>query len=131
MKGVQTVLVVIMSTCIASMMLLGIFLWEPISSIFNVNARIVYYSVATFSFLAIPYVFFTKGSGLKSLFIGTGKTLYVLISSAVVNLGIYIPMGNYGQDRDLDSHLRRDNDHQLLGFHIGLANYDCVGEATL
>ena len=60
---------------------------------FNKNAAIVAYSTATFQFLAVPYIFFALGTALRSLFIGTGKTLYYLVPSTVVNLGIYIPLG--------------------------------------
>jgi len=49
--------------------------------------------VRTFQYLAIPYVFFTVGSALRSLFIGTGNTLVYFVPSAAVNLGIYIPLG--------------------------------------
>ena len=63
------------------------------SYFFNQYASNVEYSVRTFQFLAIPYIFFTVGSALRSLFIGTGNTKVYLIPSAVVNLGIYIPLG--------------------------------------
>ncbi len=93
MKDVQFVSLALMGSYMVVMMLLGVFIWEPLSSFFNRNASIVAYSTATFHYLAIPYIFFTLGTALRSLFIGTGKSLYYLIPSAVVNLAIYIPLG--------------------------------------
>lgn len=93
MRNVQFVSLVVMGGYMATMMLLGVFVWEPLSWFFNTNAAIVTYSVATFHYLAVPYVFYALGTALRSLFIGTGKTFYFLIPSTVVNLGIYIPLG--------------------------------------
>lgn len=56
-------------------MIAGVFLWESLSSFFNDSSEIVHYSTATFRYLAIPYFFFALGTGLRSLFIGTGKTI--------------------------------------------------------
>jgi Na+-driven multidrug efflux pump len=93
MKRVQVVSLVLMSTYMATALLLGVSAWKPLSAFFNKNSTIVDWSVSTFNFLAIPYFFFAVSSALKSLFIGSGRTLYYLIPSAAVNLGIYIPLG--------------------------------------
>ncbi len=93
MRNVQFVSLVAMGGYMALMMLLGVIVWEPLSGFFNTNAAIVTYSVTTFRYLAVPYVFYALGTALRSLFIGTGKTFYFLIPSTVVNLGIYIPLG--------------------------------------
>ena len=92
-KDVQGVSLVLMGAYMVAAMLLGIVLWDPLSWFFNKNAAIVTYSTATFRYLAVPYIFFTVGTALRSLFIGTGKTLYYLVPSTVVNLGTYIPLG--------------------------------------
>lgn len=93
MKRVQLVSVSLMGLYMGAAMIAGVFLWESLSSFFNDSSEIVYYSTETFRYLAIPYFFFALGTGFRSLFIGTGKTLYYLIPSAAVNLGIYIPLG--------------------------------------
>ncbi len=93
MRNVQFVSLVVMGGYMALMMLIGVLVWEPLSWFFNTNAAIVTYSVATFRYLAVPYVFYAIGTALRSLFIGTGKTFYFLIPSTLVNLGIYIPLG--------------------------------------
>jgi len=92
-KRVQIVSFILMSSYMAVALVIGLIAWEPLSSFFNKDASIVKWSVSTFNFLAIPYFFFAVSSALKSLFIGTGRTLYYLIPSAAVNLGIYIPLG--------------------------------------
>ena len=93
MRKVQFVSLIIMTTYMLVVTICGIFMWRPLSSFFNQNAEIVDYSVLTFTYLAVPYIFFTIGSAMRSLLIGTGKTFYYLIPSIVVNLGIYIPVG--------------------------------------
>ena len=93
MRNVQFVSIVLMGSYMVLATIIGIFAWRPLSSFFNQSQEIVDWSTATFYFLAIPYIIFAISSGLKSLFIGTGKTLYYLIPSICVNLGIYIPVG--------------------------------------
>lgn len=92
-RKIQVVSIVIMGGYMGIAMIAGVFLWEGLSSFFNDSAEIVHFSTATFHYLAIPYFFFALGTALRSLFIGTGKTLYYLIPSAVVNLAIYVPLG--------------------------------------
>ncbi len=92
-KDVQFVSLVLAGGYMMVVMLLGTFVWEPLSWFFNTNPTIVAYSTATFRFLAVPYIFFSIGNVLRSLFIGTGKTFYFLIPSTAVNLGLYIPLG--------------------------------------
>jgi Na+-driven multidrug efflux pump len=92
-RNVQTVSLVIMGLYMTAVAVVGCFAWQGMSSFFNKNQEIVDYSVATFYYLAIPYIMFALSSGLKSLFIGTGNTRYYLVPSAIVNLGIYIPIG--------------------------------------
>ncbi len=93
MKDVQLVSLAIMGTYMALVIIAGNFIWQPISQFFNHNEGIVKYSVMTFQCLALPYLFFTIGTAMRSLLIGTGKTNYFLIPSAIVNLGIYVPFG--------------------------------------
>lgn len=93
MWNVQFVSLVLMGGYMACMMLLGIVVWTPLSWFFNTNAAVVTYSTATFTYLAVPYIFYALGQAMRSLFIGTGKTFYFLIPSTVVNVGIYIPLG--------------------------------------
>ncbi|MCE5296897.1 MAG: hypothetical protein LLG16_07330 [Euryarchaeota archaeon] len=93
MRNVQMVSLMIMGIYMTSVAVLGCFIWYDLSSFFNKNQEIVDFSVATFYYLAIPYIMFALSSGLKSLFIGIGNTRYYLVPSAVVNLGIYIPIG--------------------------------------
>ncbi len=93
MKNVQMVSLIIMGSYMAVVIVAGLFIWQPLSQFFNQSPSIVEYSVLTFQYLAIPYLFFTLGTAMRSLLIGTGKTSYYLIPSAVVNLGIYIPLG--------------------------------------
>jgi Na+-driven multidrug efflux pump len=93
MKDVQFVSLVLMGGYMVVVMIIGIFVWEPLSFFFNQYASNVEYSVKTFQYLAIPYIFFAIGSAMRSLLIGTGNTRVYLIPSAVVNLGIYIPLG--------------------------------------
>jgi Na+-driven multidrug efflux pump len=93
MKDVHLVSFILMVGYMILVIIIGAFAWEPISTVFNKNQEIAHFSVLTFQYLAIPYVFFAASSCLKSLFIGTGRTGYYLIPSMVVNLGIYIPVG--------------------------------------
>jgi hypothetical protein len=51
------------------------------------------YSKVTFDYLIVPYTLFAVGSGLKALFIGTGRPFYIFVPSAIVNLLIYMPLG--------------------------------------
>ena len=92
-RNVQTVSLILMTGYMVFVAVFGLFSWEAISSIFNRNSEIVKYSVLTFQYLAIPYVFFAVSSALKTLFIGVGNTLYYFIPSTVVNLAIYVPIG--------------------------------------
>jgi Na+-driven multidrug efflux pump len=93
MKRVHLVSTILMGSYMGVAMIAGVFAWERLSFFFNDSENIVHYSVATFNYLAIPYLFFALGTALRSLFIGTGKTLYYLVPSAVVNLCVYIPLG--------------------------------------
>lgn len=93
MRDVQFVSLAIMTSYMIVVIVAGIFIWEPLSQFFNQNESIVEYSILTFQYLAVPYLFFTIGTAMRSLLIGTGKTSYYLVPSAVVNLGIYIPLG--------------------------------------
>lgn len=92
-KNVQYVSLVLMTVYMLFVIIFGLLAWEGISSIFNKNEEIVHFSVATFQYLAIPYLFFAISSGLKSLFVGVGNTFYYLIPSTLVNMVIYIPIG--------------------------------------
>ncbi len=95
MKNIQIVSVIILSLYILLWIPIGIYLWAPLSRWLNqgVSESVVYYSKKTFDYLIFPYILFTIGSGLKTVFIGTGRPLYVLIPSAIVNVLIYVPLG--------------------------------------
>jgi len=93
MQRIQVVSIILMGGYMGLATIAGVFLWDDLSSFFNDSEDIVHFSTATFHYLAIPYFFFALGTALRSLFIGTGKTLYYLIPSAAVNLAIYIPLG--------------------------------------
>lgn len=95
MKNIQIVSVVIMTLYILLWIPAGVYYWEPVSRWLNkgVNDAVAGYSMITFNYLIFPYILFTIGSGLKTVFIGTGRPLFVLIPSAIVNIMIYIPFG--------------------------------------
>lgn len=95
MKKIQIVSVVILTLYILLWIPAGVCYWEPLSRWLNkgVNDTVVCYSMITFNYLIFPYILFTIGSGLKTIFIGTGRPLFVLIPSAIVNIMIYIPFG--------------------------------------
>lgn len=92
-KNVQTVSLLLMTGYMVLVAIIGIFAWEGISFVFNRNEEIVHYSVLTFQYLAVPYIFFAVSSALKTLFVGVGNTFYYFIPSTVVNLAIYVPIG--------------------------------------
>jgi Na+-driven multidrug efflux pump len=95
MKKIQKTSIYIVGTYMIIWMIIGSFVWNPISFWLNGNAKIevIEYSVITFQFMIIPYLFFSIGSILKSFFIGIGQPFWIFFSSAIVNLGIYIPLG--------------------------------------
>jgi len=92
-KNVQMVSLALMTGYMVLVAVVGVFAWEGISFVFNKNEETVRYSVLTFQYLAIPYIFFAISSALKTLFVGVGNTFYYFIPSTVVNLAIYIPIG--------------------------------------
>ena len=69
----------------------GIFSWAAISKFFNPNPDLTGYCIATFNWLMFPYILFAIGINVKSLFIGTGNTRYILYISLVANVGIIAP----------------------------------------
>ncbi len=69
----------------------GIFSWAAISRFFNPNSDLTGYSIATFNWLIFPYILFAIGNTIKSLFIGTGNTRFILYISLVANVGIIAP----------------------------------------
>lgn len=95
MKDVQIISTVLMGVYMVLWVIIGIFAWAPISRWLNqgIEEDVVKYSVTTFRWLIIPYILFTIGSGLKAFYIGIGKPRLIFISSAIVNLIIYVPLG--------------------------------------
>jgi len=95
MKDIQIVSTILMGLYMVAWVFIGIFSWGSISEWLNqgIEEDIVRYSVMTFGFLIFPYILFAIGSGLKTVFIGTGRPMVIFISSAVVNLFIYVPLG--------------------------------------
>jgi Na+-driven multidrug efflux pump len=71
--------------------LIGILSWVKISQFFNQNPDIVTFSALTFWWLMFPYVLLAVGLVIKSLFIGTGNTRYILFISLVSNICIVGP----------------------------------------
>ncbi|MFW9878502.1 MAG: MATE family efflux transporter [Candidatus Thorarchaeota archaeon] len=71
--------------------ILGIFFWDDISWFFNPNPDMVQFSIISFWWLIIPYIFFAIGIVIKSFFIGTGETRYIFFISLVANVGIIAP----------------------------------------
>ena len=69
----------------------GLFYWNDLSSFFNMNPAIVAYSLETFKWLIIPYCFFATGMTLRSVFLGTGKTYYILAISCLQNFLLILP----------------------------------------
>jgi Na+-driven multidrug efflux pump len=69
----------------------GLFYWNNFSSFFNMNPDIVTYSVETFKWLIIPYCCFATGMVLRSVFLGTGKTYYILAISCLQNFLLIFP----------------------------------------
>lgn len=95
MKDVQIVSTVLMGSYMIAWVIIGHFTWPSISSWLNqgIEEDVVRYSVITFNYMIWPYILFAIGSGLKTFFIGTGKPAAIFISSAVVNLLIFVPLG--------------------------------------
>lgn len=95
MKKIQKTSLFIVGIYMVFWTVFGIFIWKPISIWLNGSAKIevIEYSVITFQFMIIPYLFFSIGSILKSFFIGIGQPFWIFFSSAIVNLGIYVPLG--------------------------------------
>ena len=95
MKDIQIVSTILMTLYMIAWVGIGIFAWAPISSWLNqgIEENVVKYSVISFTFLIFPYILFAINSGLRTFFIGTGRPLVIFISSAIVNLLIYVPLG--------------------------------------
>lgn len=95
MRDIQKVSVLIVGTYMIAWAIIGTFIWGPLSGWLNAAAspEVVDYSVLTFQILIFPYILFAIGSCLKSFFIGTGRPFWIFITSAVVNIGIYVPLG--------------------------------------
>lgn len=91
MKKVLMTSLILVSTAMIIIAIGGVFLWNGLSSFFNQNAEMVYYSTATFWWLIIPYCLFAVGGVLKSVFYGTGKTRCIFYISAICNFGLIFP----------------------------------------
>ena len=95
MRDIQKVSILIVGLYMLAWAAIGTFVWGPISGWLNATAspEVVDYSVLTFQLLIIPYILFSIGSCLKSYFIGTGRPFWIFLTSAIVNIGIYVPLG--------------------------------------
>jgi len=95
MKNIQKASVLIVGVYMVCWATLGNFVWGPISSWLNggVSNEVIDYSVMTFRLLILPYILFSIGSCLKSFFIGTGRPFWIFITSMIINIGIYVPLG--------------------------------------
>lgn len=82
---------VLVSIIMAVIAVGGVFLWNGLSSYFNQNPLMVYYSTATFWWMIIPYFLFALDMVLKSVFYGTGKTRNIFYISGFVNFVLIIP----------------------------------------
>jgi MATE family multidrug resistance protein len=69
----------------------GVLFWNSLSTFFNQNPVMVYYSTSTFWWLIIPYFLFALSMILKSVFYGTGKTKYIFYISGFCNFVLIIP----------------------------------------
>jgi Na+-driven multidrug efflux pump len=97
MKKVLATSLILVSAAMIIITVGGVFFWNGMSSFFNQNPDMVYYSTATFWWMIIPYCLFAIGGVLKSIFYGTGKTKYIFYISAVSNFGLIIPFWVLGQ----------------------------------
>jgi Na+-driven multidrug efflux pump len=95
MKAIQIISCILMGFYMIAWGAVGQIVWEPISRWLNkgISTDVARYSKITFDYLIIPYTLFAVGSGLKALFIGTGRPFYIFVPSAIVNLFIYMPLG--------------------------------------
>lgn len=95
MKNIQMVAGLLVGLYMTIWIIIGNTVWDPLSAWLNARAKpeVLRYSVITFEYLIFPYSLFAIGSILKSHFVGTGKPFWIFVASAVVNLGIYVPLG--------------------------------------
>jgi len=95
MKNIQKASILIVGAYMVCWAIIGNFIWGPLSSWLNGGAsnEVIDYSVITFRLLIIPYILFSIGSCLKSFFIGTGRPFWIFLTSMIVNIGIYVPIG--------------------------------------
>ncbi|MGH7452577.1 MAG: MATE family efflux transporter, partial [bacterium] len=86
MKDIQLVSIGVMSLYMFAWTVVGSWIWVQFSSWLNseISSDVVSYSQTTFKYLIIPYALFAIGSGIKAVFIGTGRFYFVFIASAVV-----------------------------------------------
>jgi Na+-driven multidrug efflux pump len=86
----QTSLVLTLGTMIIIGIGGGLF-WNKLSAMLSINPAIVNYSTQTFWWLIVPYTFFAVSMVIKCLFIGTGQTKYILLTSLFANLIVVLP----------------------------------------
>lgn len=82
---------VLVSVIMAVIAVGGVFFWNGLSSFFNQNPSMVFYSTTTFWWLIIPYFLFALDMILKSVFYGTGKTRNIFYISGFCNFALIIP----------------------------------------
>ncbi len=95
MRKIQALSTLIMTVYMISWAIHGIWTWAPISAWLNgaASSEVVQYSSTVFLYLIIPYIFYCFGAGLKSFWIGVAQPRFIFLSSAIVNLCIYLPLG--------------------------------------
>ncbi len=71
--------------------LLGLFAIDGLGFIFTDNPAVVRYSSEMFVWQILPYMLFAVAMNLRGVFLGTGKTYYILLISLVLNFAIILP----------------------------------------
>jgi len=71
--------------------LIGLFTINYIGYIFTSNPDVIQHSSLMFFWQILPYILFAIAMNLRGLFLGTGKTYYILIISLVLNLCVILP----------------------------------------
>lgn len=75
----------------SALLMLWVARWRAIAAFLNPHVEIVEASHEVFVALALAYVLFAASQILKSLFIGSGRTVNLFLVSAVINGAVIIP----------------------------------------
>lgn len=76
---------------VSGMLLLAGNSWNVFATKMNTHAEIVAISRRSYELLLVPYVLFTINVVLKSVFIGTGETKYILLTTMIVGSCVSLP----------------------------------------